>query len=152
VRGRRWLARALVLASALAVVALDFALRGRLLRELTREAWIAYAECAALAALAWGALVVASARRRGTTRWMARVLLAGLALLTIGTQLQTWARYRSYLNWRTALMGNSLLPCLSQQLAGDRARVLLLLLAPVAVMLAMAVAVRRLAPPRRRAA
>jgi glucan phosphoethanolaminetransferase (alkaline phosphatase superfamily) len=152
VRGRRWLARALVLASALAVVALDFALRGRLLRELTREAWIAYAECAALAALAWGALVVASARRRGTTRWMARVLLAGLALLTIGTQLQTWARYRSYLNWRTALMGNSLWPCLSQQLVVDRARVLALLLAPVVVMLGFAVLVRRVAPPRRRPA
>jgi glucan phosphoethanolaminetransferase (alkaline phosphatase superfamily) len=149
---RRLLARGLALAPALSIVALDFALRGRLLRDFTRDAALWYAGCAAAGALTWGALLVASARRRGATRWAARVLLAALALLSLGTQLQTWARYRSYLNWRTALMGNSLLPCLSQQLAGDRARVLLLLLAPVAVMLAMAVAVRRLAPPRRRAA
>jgi hypothetical protein len=152
VRARRWLARALVLAPALAVVGLDFALRGRLLRDFTREAAIAYAEWAAVGAVTWGALVVASARRRGVTRWMARALLAGLALLALGTQLQTWARYRAYLNWRTALMGNSLWPCLSQQLAGDRARVLALLLVPVAVMLGIVVLVRRVAPPRRRPA
>jgi glucan phosphoethanolaminetransferase (alkaline phosphatase superfamily) len=149
---RRLLARALVLAPALSIVALDFALRGRLLRDFTREAAYWYAGCAAAGALAWGALIVASARRRGATRWAARVLLAAVALLSVGTQLQTWARYRAYLNWRTALMGNSLMPCLSQQLAGDRARVLLLLLAPVAVMLGLVVVVRRLAPPRRRAA
>lgn len=151
-RARRWLARALVLAPVGSVVALDFALRGRLLRDFTREAWLWYAGCAAAGALTWGALVVAGARRRGATRWVARLVLAALALLSLGTQLQTWARYRSYLNWRTALMGNSLLPCLSQQLAGDRARVLALLLAPVVVMLGVVAAIRRVAPPRRRAA
>ncbi len=149
---RRILARALVLSPALCIVALDLALRGRLLREFTREAAYAYAGCAAAGAFSWGALLVASARRRGATRWGGRVLLALVALLSLGTQLQTWARYRAYLNWRTALMGNSLLPCLSQQLAGDRARAVLLLVAPVAVMLGLVVIVRRLAPPRRRAA
>jgi glucan phosphoethanolaminetransferase (alkaline phosphatase superfamily) len=149
VRTRRLLARALVLAPAAAIVALDFALRGRLLHDFTRDAAIAYAECATAGAFAWGALLVASARRRGATRWAARVVLALLALLSVGTQLQTWARYHAYLNWRTALMGNSLLPCLSQQLMGDRARVLVLLLAPVAVALGMVVGVRKLAPPRR---
>ena len=148
---RRLLARALVLAPGLSLLALDFALRGRLLREFTREAALWYAGCAAAGALTWGALLVASARRRGTTRWVARGLLVALALLSVGTQLQTWARYRSYLNWRTALMGNSLLPCLAQQLGGDRARALALLLAPVIAVLAMVVAVRRMAPPRRRA-
>ncbi len=149
---RRLLARALVLSPALCILALDFALRGRLLRDFTREAAYWYLGCAAAGALAWGALLVASARRRGASRWVARVLLAAVALLSLGTQLQTWARYRAYLNWRTALMGNSLMPCLSQQLAGDRARVLLLLLSPVAVMLGLVVGVRRLAPPRRRTA
>jgi glucan phosphoethanolaminetransferase (alkaline phosphatase superfamily) len=152
VRFRRLVARALVVVPGLAVVALDFALRGKLLREFTREASLAYGACFAPAALAWGALVVAAARRRGWTRWAGRGLLAALALLSLGTQLQTWARYGSYLNWRTALMGNSLTPFLGQQLWGDRVRALALLLAPVVFMLGLSVAARRLAPPRRRAA
>jgi hypothetical protein len=152
VNPRRLLARALVLAPALCILALDFALRGRLLRELTPEAWRWYLGCAAAGSVTWGLLLIAAARRRGVSRWIARVVVAALALLALGTQLQTWARYRSYLNWRTALMGNSLLPCLAQQLAGDRARALGLLLAPVAGMLVLVVLVRRLAPPRRRAA
>ena len=149
---RRLLARALVLAPALCILALDFALRGRLLRELTPEAWRWYVGCAAAGAVTWGLLLIAAARRRGASRWTARVVVAALALLALGTQLQTWARYRSYLNWRTALMGNSLMPCLAQQLTGDRARVLGLLLAPVAGMLGLVILIRRLAPPRRRAA
>jgi hypothetical protein len=148
VRWRRWGARALVLGAGLAVVGLDFGLRGHLLLEFTRDAWHDYAACSVTGAVLWGALVVAGARRRGWMRWVARVTLAGLALLAVGTQLRTWDRYRSYLNWRTALMGNSLWPCLSQQLFVDRARVLALLLAPVAVGLAFVVGVRRLAPPR----
>jgi glucan phosphoethanolaminetransferase (alkaline phosphatase superfamily) len=151
VRLRRWGARLLFFAPGLAVVALDFALRGRLLREFTREAAIAYEQCFAPAVVAWGALAVAAARRRGWTRWLGRALLAALALFSVGTQLQTWARYGSYLNWRTALMGNSLTPFLGQQLWGDRAAALALLLAPVVLALGIAVAMRKLAPPRRRA-
>jgi glucan phosphoethanolaminetransferase (alkaline phosphatase superfamily) len=151
-RVRRALARLLLLAPALAVLALDFALRGRLLREFTREAALAYARCFGPAALAWGALVLAAARRRSWTRWGARVVLALAALLAVGTQCQTFARYGSYLNWRTALMGNSLTPFLGQELFGDRLRALAFLLAPVVFVLAVAVGVRRLAPPRRLAA
>jgi hypothetical protein len=142
----------MALAPAIAVVTLDFALRGRLLRELTREAWLWYEGCAVAGAITWGALVVASARRRGWARWVARGLLALLALFSVGTQLQTWARYGSYLNWRTALMGNSLLPCLAQQLWWDRATAIALLTLPVAVVMGIVVGARRLAPPRRRAA
>ena len=146
---RRTLARLLVLAVPLAVLALDFALRGALLRDFTHEAALAYAQCFAPAAIAWAALVVAAARRRSWTRWAARVLLAGVALFAVGTQLQTYARYRSYLNWRTALMGNSLAPFFGQELWGDRVRALALLLAPVVFVLAVAVGLRRIAPPRR---
>jgi hypothetical protein len=144
--------RLLVLAPAAGVLALDLALRGRLLRDFTREAAVAYAACFAPAAVAWGALVVASARRRGWTRWAARAVLVAVALLAVGTQVQTWARYGSYLNWRTALMGNSLAPFLGHELWGDRLRALALLLAPVVFALALVVAVRWLAPPRRRTA
>jgi glucan phosphoethanolaminetransferase (alkaline phosphatase superfamily) len=151
-RGWRWLARLLVVGSGLAFVLLDVALRGRLLREFTHDAALAYEATAAPAVIAWAALVVASARRRSWTRWAARILLAMTALLAVGTQLQTWARYGSYLNWRTALMGNSLTPFLGQELGGDRMRGLALLLAPVLGVLTVVVLVRRLAPPRRRAA
>ena len=134
------------------IAALDVSLRGHLLRELTRQAWEAYAACAAAAGIMWAALVVAGARRRGPARWLARVVLAALALLSVGTQVQTWARYHAYLDWRTALMGNSLWPALAQQLTLDRARALVLLLSPVVVMLAVVMTASRLAPPRRRAA
>jgi glucan phosphoethanolaminetransferase (alkaline phosphatase superfamily) len=151
-RVRRLSARLLVLAPAAAVLALDFALRGRLLREFTRDAALAYARCFGPAAVAWGALVVAAARRRGWTAWAGRGLAALAALFAVGTQLQTVARYGTYLNWRTALMGNSLLPFLGQQLWGDRLGALGLLLAPVVVLLTLAVAMRRLAAPGRRGA
>ncbi len=131
------------------MLALDFALRGRLLHEFTREAARAYVACFAPAAIAWGALTVAAARRRGWTAWAGRVVLAALALFAVGTQLQTQARYGSYLNWRTALMGNSLTPFLGQQLWGDRVQALALLVSPVAVALAVPVAMGRLARPRR---
>jgi len=141
-------ARGLVLAPTLLVVALDLALRGSLLREFTHDARYGYEWAEAIGMVAWAALVLAAATRRGVTRWMARAALAALALLAVGTQLETWARYHSYLNWRTALMGNSLWPCLAQQLWGDRLRVLALLLLPVVVALGIAALLARLAPPR----
>lgn len=129
-------------------MALDVALRGRLLHEFTREAWIGYEWAAAIGMVGWAALVLAGATTRGPTRWIARAMLAALALLAVGTQVQTWARYHAYLNWRTALMGNSLWPCLAQQLWGDRLRVLFFLLAPVAVALGIVALLARLAPPK----
>ena len=151
-RGRRAAARALVAAPVATVVSLDLALRHAQLAEYTRGALAWYVWGAAVGAVAWGALVVAAARRRSLTRWIARVLLAGMALLALGTQIEAWARYRAYLNWRTTLMGCSLWPSVTQDLAVDRARSFALVLAPVAVLLSVVVVARRLAPPRRGAA
>jgi hypothetical protein len=148
---RRTAARALAIAPAALLVGTDVALRRAQLAQYTREAIAWYAGCAMLGAVAWGALVVAAARRRTASRWIARGLLVTLAPLAIGTQLETWARYRAYLNWRTALMGCSLWPCVTQDLWGCRARVLGLLIAPVAVLLGLVASARHLAPPRRRA-
>ncbi len=142
----------LVAAPAAAVVGLDVALRRAQLAEYSRDAFVWYVGGAAAGAVAWGALVVAAARRRFASRWVARALLAALALLAVGTQLVTWARYRAYLNWRTALMGCSLWPCLTQDLALERVRVIALWLAPGAVMLGVVALARHLAPPRRLAA
>ncbi|MDP8998609.1 MAG: hypothetical protein M3O46_00680, partial [Myxococcota bacterium] len=146
---RRALARVLVLSPALAVVTMDVALRPSQLRAYSREAWLWYVACASVGGVAWSGLVLSAAGRRSRSRWIARVALAAFALLATGTQLTTWARYRSYLNWRTAVMGNSLLPCLAQQRIGDRARVFALLIAPVVVALLAVVGSRRIAPPRR---
>ncbi|MGD0526100.1 MAG: sulfatase-like hydrolase/transferase [Polyangiaceae bacterium] len=151
-RSRRWLARLLPLALPVAIAALDFGLRGKLLGELTHEARLAYEACFLPGAVTWVALAVAAARRRSWTRWAARVVLVAAALFAVGTQIQTWARYGSYLNWRTALMGNALTPFLGQELWGDRLRALAYLGAPVLFALAVVVGIRRLAPPRRRAA
>src|SRR5258708_35612805 len=151
-RIRRFAARSLALFPTLAVVAFDVAMRPSQLSEYTRAAWLWYAGCAAVGAIAWAGLVVAAARRRSPARSLALAALAALALLAVGTQLQTWDRYRSYLNWRTALMGSSLLPCLAQQRTSDVVRALALLLAPVVVALGIAVGAHHLAPPRRLAA
>jgi hypothetical protein len=129
-------------------VGLDFALRGRLLLAFTGEAWRWYVGCALAGAVAWAGLVVAAARREGPERWVARALLAVLALLSVGTQVQSWARYASYLNWRTALMGNSLWPSLAQQTWGDTLGALALLGLPVAGALGIASAAQRLSPAR----
>jgi hypothetical protein len=134
------------------VVVVDVALRRSLLAEYTREAALWYAGGAAAATVGWGTLVVAAARRRPAPGRVALGILGALALLSVGTQLQTWARYRTYLNWRTALMGCSLWPYVGHDLWSDRARALALLLAPVAVALAIARTVSRIAPPRRLAA
>lgn len=145
----RWGGKLLALGPLALVVGLDFALRGRLLTAFTPEAGHAYAKFTALAGLGWGALVVAGAGREGPVRWVARGMLAVLALFSLGTQVQTWARYHAYLNWRTALMGNSLWPCLSQQLFGDRLAALALLLVPVVVVLGVVVAMARVSPTGR---
>jgi hypothetical protein len=147
-RRRRLASIGLALAPGALVVVVDAALRRSLLAEFTRDAALWYAGGAAAATVGWGTLVVAAARRRPAPRWIALALLATLALLSVGTQLQTWGRYRTYLNWRTALMGCSLWPYVRQDLWCDRARALALLLAPVAVALAAARGVARIAPPR----
>jgi glucan phosphoethanolaminetransferase (alkaline phosphatase superfamily) len=146
---RRLAGCALALAPGAVVVIVDVGLRRSLLAAYTREAMVWYVGGAIAAAVGWAALVVAAARRHPRPRRLARVLLAALALLAVGSELQAWARYGAYLNWRTALMGCSLWPSLGQELWGDRVRALALLFAPVGVALGIAGAVARVAPPRR---
>jgi Sulfatase len=142
----------MALAPGALVAVVDVALRRSLLAAYTAEAVAWYAGGAVAATIGWGALVVAAARRRPAPRRVALGLLAALALFSVGTELQTWGRYGAYLNWRTALMGCSLWPYVSQDLWGARAGALALLLAPVAVVLGIARGVARVAPPRRVAA
>lgn len=148
-RKRRLAGLALALTPGALVVVLDVALRGSLLAAYSAAALAWYLGGAAIGAVGWAALVLAAARRRPASRRVAYVVLAALALFAVGTQAQAWDRYRAYFNWRTALMGTSIWPCLAQQTWSDRARALALLLAPVVTVLAIAVLVRRVAPTRR---
>ena len=100
----------------------------------------------------WGALVLAASRTEGVTRWMARVLLAALAALALGSQAYTAARYGTYFNWRVALQGTTLLPAFAPQLASQRALLFATILLPVAVVLLAVVLRARLAPAGPRAA
>src|ERR1019366_3352668 len=139
----------LSLVPGLSVVAAGLALRRSLLTAFTPAAVVDYVASAAAGTVAWAALVVAAAHRASPTRWVARGALAALAVLAVGTQLEAWDRYGAYLNWRTALMGCSLWPCLAQELLADRARTFALLLAPAAVALGVAAWLQRAAPPGR---
>src|SRR5215472_4291412 len=114
-------ARLLLVLPGVAIVLADVARRRALLAEYTPAALLQYALFAVLSTLLWAALVVAAAAREGWGRWLARALLAALAFFALGTQAYTYARYGTYLNWRVALMGNSLLPTFAQQLASHRA-------------------------------
>ena len=143
---------ALALSPGALVVLLDIALRRPRLAEFTREALAWYAGGAVLAAIGWAGLVLAAARRRHASRWIALALLATVAALSVGTQLQTWARYGAYLDWRTALMGCSLGPFVGHDLWSDRARAIVLLLAPAGLAVGIARGIARIAPPRRVAA
>ena len=92
-RKRRLAGLALALAPGLLIAAVDVALRRSLLAAYTGEALAWYAGGALAAAVGWAALVVAAARRQSAPRWCALVVLAAIALLAVGTQLQAWARY-----------------------------------------------------------
>jgi hypothetical protein len=139
-------------APGLAIAATDVTLRRPLLAAYSRDALVEYVASALLGTLAWAGLAVGAAHGGSRARWLARGVLAGLAVVTVGTQLEAWDRYAAYLNWRTALMGCSLWPCLAQDLLADRAKTFALLLAPAVAALGVAVAIQRAAPPGRLAA
>ncbi|HLK38740.1 MAG TPA: sulfatase-like hydrolase/transferase [Polyangiaceae bacterium] len=149
-RARRAFARAVTLSPGPAIVVVDVALRGHLLRDYSRAALAEYAGYALLSGCGWAALVVAAARRGHASRWGARALVAALAVLALGTQGQAWARYGSYLSWQTALWGTSLWPFVGHALPADRARAVGWLAGPCVAVLAVVAAAARLAPPRRR--
>jgi glucan phosphoethanolaminetransferase (alkaline phosphatase superfamily) len=147
-RVRRWAARLLAFAPGPILVAVDVVSRPALLAQYTREALLAYAVAALASVVTWGALVVAASHRGGVERAFALLGLATLALLAVGTQLYTLDRYGTYLNFRVALMGSSLLPCFAQQLWSQRLATIGTLASPVLAVVAIAIASRRLAPTR----
>jgi glucan phosphoethanolaminetransferase (alkaline phosphatase superfamily) len=120
VRWRRWGARLLVISPPVALFAIDAMRRHQRLLELEPLEIAFYAASGAFAIVLWASLLAASTRLRGPGRWAVRAFLVVAALLAVGSQLYTYARYGAYMNHRAVLVGTSFLPSIGQQLWFDR--------------------------------
>lgn len=145
---RRLIATLLLLAPTASLVAIDVFTRRHQLAEYTREALVAYAVTAGISAAIWSSLVVAFARARGAARVIASALLAALAVFAVGTQLYALRRYGVYLDFRVALMGNSLSPPFGYPMRAHPLVVVLLFALPAAFALAIGAVYARIASPR----
>ncbi len=150
VRTRRLAGLALVALPAIAVVWHDVARRGERLAHLDAPEIAFYVASCVVGAALWGALVVAAARRRGRSRWLALLLTVVGAAAAIGCQAYTFERYAVYMDHQAVLVGTSMLPSIGQQLWSDRATFAATLLPPLAVALALPFLLRSLAPTRPR--
>ncbi len=151
VRVRRWAARALVASAPIAIVASDLGRRGTRILDFEPGELFFYFASALVGVVMWTSLLIAATRTRGFGRWPVRVVIGICALLCVGSQLYTFARYGAYMNHRAVLVGTSFLPSVGQQLWFDRWTFLRSLLPALAVALAVPLVASRLAPLRRRA-
>jgi glucan phosphoethanolaminetransferase (alkaline phosphatase superfamily) len=150
-RARRWLARALVVATPLSFVLLDFSRRHARIVEFEPIELLFYMASAAIGVLLWTCLLSVATRVRGFGRWPVRAVVAIAALLCAGSQLYSYARYGAYMNHRAVLVGTSFLPSVGQQLWFDRWTFLRSLLPCLLLAIAVPLVAARLAPMRRRA-
>jgi len=150
-RVRRWVARTLVIGTPVALVLYDLARRGTRIVDFDAQGLFFYFASATVGVLLWTSLLSVATRARGPARWPVRVVIAICALLCVGSQLYTFARYGAYMNHRAVLVGTSFLPSVGQQLWFDRWTFLRSLLPCLAVAIAVPVVASRLAPMRRRA-
>jgi glucan phosphoethanolaminetransferase (alkaline phosphatase superfamily) len=148
---RRWLARALIVATPLVVVAMDFQKRRLRIVDFEPLEIAFYFASAAVGVLLWVCLLSAATRRRGMGRWPVRLVVAICALLAVGGQIYTYARYGAYMNHRAVLVGTSFLPSIGQQLWFDRWTFARALLPCLAMAIAVPAFASRLAPMRLRA-
>jgi hypothetical protein len=150
VRARRWVARALLLAPGLAILAIDIAKRHA--RIAGFEGWdlFFYVGSAILGIVSWAALTAVATRVRGFARWPVRIVLVAVALLAVGGQLYTYGRYGAYVNHRAVLVGTSFLPSVGQQLWFDRWTFGRSVLPCIALAIIVPVGLKTLAPLRRR--
>ncbi|MDF2693645.1 MAG: putative sulfatase [Labilithrix sp.] len=150
VRARRWLARALIVATPIALVLFDFGRRRLRIVEFEARELVFYFASAAIGVILWACLLAAATRTRGFGRWPVRIVVALGALLCAGSQLYTFARYGAYMNHRAVLVGTSFLPSIGQQLWFDRWTFLRSLLPCLAVAIAVPLVAARIAPMRLR--
>lgn len=149
-RLRRWAARGLIVAAPIALVAYDFGRRRARIVDFEPKELFFYVGSAVVGVLLWTSLLSVATRTRGVGRWTVRAIIAVSALLCVGSQLYTFARYGAYMNHRAVLVGTSFLPSVGQQLWFDRWTFLRSLLPSLAVAIAVPVVASRLAPMRLR--
>lgn len=149
-RLRRWGARALLVLPPLLVLVLDYLRRRDRIATFEGIEVVFYALSGVLATVLWTCLFAAATRLRGTSRWIVRVVLAVAALLAVGSQLYTYARYGAYMNHRAVLVGTSFLPSVGQQLWFDRWTFARSLVPCLVVAVGLPVLAARLAPMRSR--
>lgn len=149
-RLRRWGARALLVALPALVVGLDFAHRRTRIVDFEPREIVFYFASGAIGLVLWSALLFAATRVKGPGRWLVRVLLAIAALLAVGGQHYTFARYGAFMNHRAVLVGTSFLPSVGQQLWFDRWTFARMLLPCVAAAIAVPILATRIAPMRQR--
>lgn len=150
-RARRWLARALVFAAPIALVLFDFLRRRVRIVEFDLNELVFYFASGAVGVLLWVCLLAVATRTRGIGRWPVRIVIVVSALLAVGGQLYTFARYGAYMNHRAVLVGTSFLPSIGQQLWFDRWTFARSLLPCLLVAIAVPTLASRLAPMRLRA-
>jgi len=134
----------------LALFALDAFRRRARLFELEPMEIAFYLGSGFFAVVLWATLLGVSTRLRGAARWVVRVFLVVAALLAVGSQLYTFARYGAYMNHRAVLVGTSFLPSIGQQLWFDRWTFARALVPALAVAVAVPWLGSKLAPMRSR--
>lgn len=149
-RVRRWVGRLLVALPPLAVLAVDLSRRHLRIGDFELPELGFYLGSAAVGLLFWTSLLAAATRARGVARWPVRALVVLAALVCVGSQLYTFARYGAYMNHRAVLVGTSFLPSIGQQLWFDRWAFARALLPCLAVAIAVPILGARLAPMRLR--
>lgn len=149
-RLRRWTARCLVLATPLAIILYDLGRRRPRIVVFEPSELAFYLASACIGVLLWASLISAATRTRGIGRWPVRIAIGVGALLAVGGQLYTFARYGAYLNHRAILVGTSFLPSVGQQLWFDRWTFLRALLPCLAVAVFVPWIASKLAPMRLR--
>lgn len=149
-RFRRWVGRVCVIAAPTALLAYDFGRRRERILAFDPRELLFYFASAAVGVLLWTSLFSAATRTRGFGRWPVRIIIVLAALLCVGSQLYTFARYGAYMNHRAVLVGTSFLPSVGQQLWFDRWTFLRSLLPSLAIAIALPIVASRLAPLRLR--
>ncbi len=151
VRARRWAARALLVATPLLIILVDWVKRRPRIGDFDSRELAFYLGTATLGVLVWSSLIALATRIKGIGRWPARVVLVVAALLAVGGQLYTFQRYGAYVNHRAVLVGTSFLPSIGQQLWFDRWSFARALLPCLGAAIVVPLVARKLAPLRIRA-
>lgn len=146
-RVSRW---ALLAIPTLLVLAMDLSARPAKVQSFGGSARFVYIASCIVSAGLWAGLLGAAARRGGLRRHASHLLLVLVAIIAVGAQVYTFARYHAYMNHRAVLVGTSMLPSIGQQLWSDRGGFARALLPPAAVALFLPLALRFLRPTRRR--